>query len=171
MIRSIAAAALLISVAACTPPAQQDETPMPIEGAPQAAEAPADVLAVISAADATFMPTESIEDNTTGARTFKVKGTAANGQITTYNVMHFNEGWRIVQISRDVRWADAPQAVRDAVATSPQAIVPDRVVEVHGQGAAGEGVVMYDLYAAGASDPAVSVRVADGEAAIMPAPH
>ena len=38
--------AVLLASAACSPPTQE-ETPMPIEGGPQAAQAPADVLAAI----------------------------------------------------------------------------------------------------------------------------
>jgi hypothetical protein len=166
MIRRFVLAALLATTAAaCSPPAAQDETPVPIEGVPRAAEAPADVLAAISAEDAAFVPSEAIEDNTTGARTFSVKGTGAAGEIT-YNVMHFNEGWRIVETRRALDWGAAPQNVRDAVATSPDAMVPDRVEEVRQPGVEG---VMYDLFTGDAL--ALTVHEVNGQAAIMPAPH
>lgn len=163
MIRAFSIAALL-GLAACSPPAQTD-APVPAEGTPQAAEAPAEVLAAIAAADDSFIPREAIEDNSIGARTFKVKGTGADGEIT-YNVMHFNEGWRIVETRRAMNWGDAPQAVRDAVATSPQALVPDRVEEVVQPGS---GAVMYDLFSGDAL--ALTVNLQDGQAAIMPPPH
>jgi hypothetical protein len=163
MIRTFAIA-VLFAAAACSPPAQ-DETPVPIEGAPQAAEAPAEVLAAIAAADATFAPRESIQDNTTGAMTYEVKGTGATGEIT-YNVMHFNEGWQVVETRRALAWGDAPQSVRNAVATSAQAIVPDRVEEVRQHGVEG---VMYDLFTGDAL--ALTVHEVNGESAIMPAPH
>jgi hypothetical protein len=163
MIRTFAIAALLAG-AACSPPAQ-DETPVPIEGAPQAAEAPAEVLAAIAAADASFVPSEAIEDNTTGARMFKVKGAGANGEIT-YSVMHANEGWQVIETRRPLNWGDAPEAVRNVVATSPQAIVPDRVEEVVQPSVEGK---MYDLFTGDAL--ALIVHEANGRAAIMPAPH
>lgn len=166
MIRTFAIAVLLATAAACSPPAATtDDTPVPIEGVPRAAEAPADLLAVITAADATFIPSEAIEDNTIGARIFKVKGTGATGEIT-YNVMHANEGWQIVETRRVLNWGDAPEAVRNVVATSPQAIVPDRVEEVNQPSVDG---VMYDLFTG--DTVALTVHAVNGEAAIMPAPH
>ena len=81
--------------------------------------------------------------------------------------MHFNEGWRVVEVRREMAWDQAPKAVRDVVATSPQAIVPDRVEEVFQPGAEG---VTYDLYTG--DNVALTVRdLGDGQAAIMPAPH
>ncbi|MDX2274234.1 MAG: hypothetical protein NW206_02190 [Hyphomonadaceae bacterium] len=164
MIRTFAIAALL-ATAACSPPAQTDETPVPIEGVPRAAEAPADVLAMITAADASFIASEAIEDNTIGATIYRVKGTGAQGEIT-YNVMRQNEGWSVVETRRVLNWGDAPQAVRDVVATSPQAIVPDRVEEVVQPSS---DAVMYDLFAG--ETLALTVNFAGGEAAIVPAPQ
>ena len=166
MIRLAALSAVLLA-AACSPPATTTEAPpVPIEGAPQAAEAPADVLAVIQAAEPGFVASASTEDATTGARTFEVTGTGAGAR--TYHVMHFNEGWRIVSIQRPIVWGDAPQSVRDVVATSPNAVVPERVVEVREPGADG---VMYELWGGAPESLLMTVRDADGEAAIMPAPH
>jgi hypothetical protein len=166
MTRLLAIAALT-AAAACSPPAQApEETPIPIETASPVAEAPAEVLAVIRAEEPGFTPSDVIQDNTTGAQTYEVRGTGDGAR--TYHVMHFNEGWRIVQIRRDLAWGDAPVSVRNAVATSPQAIVPDRVVELREPGADG---VMYELYAGAAQTPALTVREVGGEAAIMPAPH
>ncbi|MGE0596332.1 MAG: hypothetical protein AB7P07_08200 [Hyphomonadaceae bacterium] len=163
MIRLFAAATLLLA-AACSPPAR-DEAPVPIETAAPAA-APDEVLAVIRVEEAAFAPSAAVENTQTGARVFEVTGTGDGAP--TYHVMHFNEGWRIVSVRRELVWGDAPQAVRDAVATSPQAIAPARVVEVREPGADG---VMYELYNDPAGAPLLTVRAVDGEAAIMPAPH
>lgn len=166
--RVFAIAMMLASAAACAPPAQtsaQADAPMPIETAAPA-QAPAEVLAAVQAQDAAFVVTDSVQDNTTGAQTYKLKGTGAQG-VTTYSVMHFNEGWRVVEVRREMAWADAPRAVRDVVANSAQAMVPDRVEEVYQPGAEG---VTYDLYNGAAV--ALTVRdLGDGQAAIMPAPH
>lgn len=159
---------VLAMAAACSPAAPPaDETPVPIETTAPA-EAPPEVLTVIRAEDPDFAVSESIEDATTGARTFEVTGASGNGVLRTYNVMHFNEGWRIVQIRRDIAWADAPASVRNAVATSPSAIVPAKVVEVHEPGADG---VMYELWGDAPEALLLTVRDVDGQAAIMPAPH
>ena len=58
--------------------------------------------------------------------------------------------------------------MRDVVAMSPQAMVPARVTEVVEPSADG---VMYELYADNADAPALTVRLVENEAAIMPAPH
>lgn len=155
---------IALAAAACSPPAAEDQ-PVPIETAAPA-EAPAEVLAVIQAQEPGFTPSASIENNTTGARVFEVTGTGEGAR--TYHVMHANEGWNIVSIRRDLVWGDAPAAVRDAVATSPQAMIPDRVVEVNEPGADG---VMYELWAANADAPALTVRAVGDEAAVMPAVH
>jgi hypothetical protein len=82
--------------------------------------------------------------------------------------MHFNEGWRIVSIRRDIDWGDAPVSVRDVVAASPAAIVPSRTVEVREPGADG---VIYELWSGEPEALAMSVRDVDGAAAIMPPSH
>lgn len=163
MKRVVAAFALALA-AACTPPSS--DTPQSIEGGPRAAEAPAEVLAAIRTEDPAFQPAGSIEDATIGTVVWKVTATGENPR--TYHVINSNEGWRVVQIRRDLAWGDAPDAVRDVVAMSPQAIVPTRVTEVIEPGADG---VMYDLYADNANTPALTVRLVENEAAIMPAPH
>lgn len=158
-------AALFVAMAtACSPPAEQ---PMPIEGGPQAAEAPAEVLSVITAQDAGFVVRDAVEDASTGARMYVVNG-ASGGADVSYRLMHANEGWQIVQSQRDIAWGDAPASVRDVVAALPAAIVPSRTVEVREPGADG---VIYDLYSGEPESLVMTVREADGQAAIMPPPH
>jgi hypothetical protein len=165
MLRLFAALAVL-TAAACSPQ-PGDEGPMPVETASPAAEVPAEVLALIHAEDAAFAPEEAIEDATTGARTYRVTGASGEAE-TTYQLMHFNEGWRIVSIRRDIDWSDAPASVRRAVAASPAAVTPTRVVRVREPGADG---VIYELWSGEPEMLAMSVREAGGQAAIMPAPH
>lgn len=69
--------------------------------------------------------------------------------------------------ARDIIWGDAPQAVRDLIATSPNTFLPDRVIE---HAAAPDGSVMYELWSSSASEP-IDVSYADGQAAIMPPRH
>lgn len=165
MKRFVVALALAL-VAACSPPSS--DAPQPVEGGPQAVAAPPEVLAAIRRQDAAFVPSASVQDSSTGAVTYKVTGTGAGAP--TYSVMNFNEGWSVVQIRRELVWGEAPQAVRDVVATSPQAIVPARVTEVRDMG--DEGVLTYELYAdASAATPTLIVRKAGDEAAIMPPVH
>ena len=69
--------------------------------------------------------------------------------------------------ARDIAWGDAPQAVRDLIATTPNTFLPDRVIE---QAPGADGSVIYELWSASASEP-IDVSYANGQAAIMPPRH
>ncbi|MBK6704205.1 MAG: hypothetical protein IPG56_10925 [Caulobacteraceae bacterium] len=69
--------------------------------------------------------------------------------------------------ARDIVWGDAPQAVRDLVATTPNTFLPDRVIQ---QAPGADGSVIYELWSASASEP-IDVSYANGQAAIMPPRH
>ncbi|MEZ5959648.1 MAG: hypothetical protein R3C30_04375 [Hyphomonadaceae bacterium] len=69
--------------------------------------------------------------------------------------------------ARDIAWGDAPQAVRDLIATTPNTFLPDRVIE---QAPGVDGSVIYELWAVSASEP-IDVSYANGQAAIMPPRH
>lgn len=68
---------------------------------------------------------------------------------------------------REIAWGDAPQAVRDLIATTPNTFLPDRVIE---QAPGADGSVIYELWSASASEP-IDVSYANGQAAIMPPRH
>jgi hypothetical protein len=156
------AAALALALAACTPPASDD--PMPTEPNAEgeaATTAPPEALASIEPHLPGFAVTSAASDNSTGAHGYRVTGTSG-GQTYDVQLMLMTEGWRPVVIRRDVAWADAPQAVR----TAAGAVTPQRVVEVREPGADG---VVYELHTGGAEP--VSVRFAEGQAALMPPAH
>jgi len=69
--------------------------------------------------------------------------------------------------AREIVWGDAPQAVRDLVATTPNTFLPDRVIE---QAPGADGSVIYELWSASVSEP-IDVSYANGQAAIMPPRH
>jgi hypothetical protein len=69
--------------------------------------------------------------------------------------------------ARDIVWGDAPQAVRDLIATAPNTFLPDRVIE---QAPGADGSVIYELWSASVSEP-INVSYANGQAAIMPSRH
>ena len=158
-------AALALALAACSP-APSNNTATPVEGGPRQAQAPAEAIAAVNAAVPGFTATNAIADDSTGAQGLRVEG-RANGQTYNVQLLHMNEGWTVVSIRRDIDWADAPQAVRDAAARDAAAIQPTRVVENREPGADG---IIYELYA-GADSPIMEVRFADGQAAVMPPAH
>lgn len=69
--------------------------------------------------------------------------------------------------AREIAWGDAPPAVRDLIATTPNTFLPDRVIE---QVPGADGSVIYELWSASASEP-IDVSYANGQAAIMPPRH
>lgn len=69
--------------------------------------------------------------------------------------------------AREIAWGDAPQAVRDLIATTPNTFLPDRVIE---QAPGADGSVIYELWSTSASEP-IDVSYANGQAAIMPPRH
>jgi hypothetical protein len=156
-------AVVTLALAACSPPPSE---PMPTEPNAEgeaATNAPPEAIAAIAAAAPGFTVTSAQSDNSTGAQGYRVAGTA-NGQDVDVQVMLMNEGWTVVAIRRDIAWADAPAPVR-AANTGAE---PARVVENRQPGADG---IIYELYAAGATAPTTEIRLVNGQAAVMPAPH
>jgi hypothetical protein len=147
-------------VAACSPPAANTETP--------ATTAPVVDPAVAEAVTAAMPGVTITAGAADGEGEYEVTGTL-NGQEYEFDLMGPGGGWRVVEIQRDIVWADAPAPVRDVVATAPNAILPARVIESRQPV---DGSVVYELFAEGAPDtPTMEVRLMDGEAAIMPPAH
>jgi len=156
--RNVPVVAIAILLAACTPPAQNAEgpdSPVPPDIA-RAVEASMPGLTIVSgAAD--------------GDGEFEVTG-RLDGQEYELDLLGPEGGWRVVEVQRDIAWGDAPQAVRDLIATTPGAFLPERVIE---SGQPADGSVVYLLFAPGqvSGEPQLSVRYFDNEAAIMPPAH
>ncbi len=165
MKRTLIVCALL--AAACTPPAQTDTSTTATTAA--APEVPAEAMALIQAAMPGFTPTSAAFENG-GDGEYEVAGTDAQGAAYEFDMMHSSAGWSIIEIERDVEWASVPQSVRDAAAAAPNAFTPVRVIE--GRQPVDNSII-YDLFAEGAQPghPTMSVRLLDGEAAVMPPPH
>jgi hypothetical protein len=154
--------ALAIALAACTPPPAEkaEEAPQTDSGSP--------VDPAIAAVVETAMPGVTITAGAAdGAGEYEVTG-VMDGQEYEFDLMGPDGGWRVVEIQRDIAWGDAPAAVRDLVATAPNAFLPERVIESRQPA---DGSVIYELFAAAADAPTLEVRFMDGQAAIMPPAH
>ena len=57
--------------------------------------------------------------------------------------------WRVVETQRDIDFASAPQAVRDAARAHDAALEPTRVIESRQE----DGLVIYELFAPAGGDP------------------
>lgn len=150
-----------LTLAACSPPAEQaPEAP--------AAAAPAIDPAIADVVSAAMPGVTIVSGEADGAGEFEVAGTL-NGQDYEFDLMGPDGGWRVTEIQRDIAWADAPEAVRTAAATAPNAFEPVRVIE---STQPVDGSIVYELFVAGVTDaPAMEVRLLDGEAAVMPPAH
>lgn len=158
--------AALLGLAACT----QAPAPAPVD-APDAIEAvdaasvPPEVLAAAQAALPGFTMTEAERKEREGRVYFDVEGVRADGGEAEIDVLQTPEGWRAVEIQRDIPWADAPAAVRSAAAGAQGAFTPVRVIESL---QVEDGAMIYELFAEGRPEaPAMEVRVADGQTNVM----
>lgn len=164
--RTLLLAATALTLVACT----EAPAPAPVE-APDAIEAvdaagvPPEVLAAAQAALPGFVVSEAERKERDGRVYFDVEGARADGSEAEIDVLQTPEGWRAVEIQRDIPWADAPAPVRTAAAGAQGAFTPVRVIE---SVQVDDGAVIYELFAEGRPEaPAMEVRVADGQARVM----
>lgn len=166
--RSILTATVL-ALAACTQPAQvaPPDSATPVA----AAEVPADAAAAALAALPGFTITDAERKERDGRVYYDVGGTRSDGAPVELDLLQTEQGWRVVEIQRDVAWAEAPGNVRAAAQAAPNAFTPVRVIE---STQAESGAVIYELFAEGRPEaPSMEVRLVNGSAEIMTAanPH
>ena len=151
-----------LALSACTPPAQTtSET-----SAEQTL--PAEALALIQAQLPGFTVSGVETDPSDGE--VEVGGRAADGGEYEIDMRNNNGAWSLIEIQRDIDWADAPEVVRTAAAAAPNAFTPVRVIESRQPV---DGSIVYELFDANAQPgrPTMEVRFLDGQAAVMPPAH
>ena len=95
---------------------------------------------------------------------FDVEGVRADGSEIELDLLGENGAFKVVEIQRDIAWAQAPQSARAAAATASASFQPVRVIESRQT----DGSVIYELFADGApAKPALEVRVANGQAEVL----
>jgi hypothetical protein len=153
------------TLAACTPAGQTSEAEAPKAPVTDitptaAADIPEAVRAVVLAARPGMVISEAELKEREGRRYYDVEG-ALNGAEIELDLLETPQGWKVVEIQRDIAWADAPADVK--------AMLPDyRPVRVIESTQAEDGAVIYELFAEGQpATPAVEVMVKDGKAAIL----
>lgn len=157
---------VLLALAACAPdaPPAKVEAPDSVEIV-AAANVPEGVAAATTAALPGFRIVAAERKEREGRVYYDVEGVRADGAEAELDMLQTAEGWRVVEIQRDVAWADAPSAVRDLVATSSGGFLPVRVIESM---QTEDGAVIYELFAEERPEaPSMEVRVVNGRAAIM----
>lgn len=160
-----------VLAAGCTSNEEQTDTAAPPQSETQtgvaavsAAELPSEVVAAATAA-IPGLKIESAERKERNGRVYyDVEGTRPDGSEVELDLLNDVGEYKVVEIQRDIAWADAPAAARTAAAASPKAFEPVRVIE----STQTDGSVVYELFAEGApSRPALEVRMTDGKAEVL----
>jgi hypothetical protein len=167
------------ALAACSPAenATPDAAPADIIAAPEQASAPAveiteltvaetraDVTALAEGARPGFVIAEVQQKVRDGRTYYDVEGQLPDGSEIEFDILMTEAGPEIVEIQRDLDWAEVPEVVRAAADASRAGLAPARVIE----SVQTDGSVIYELFAPGEpADPAMEVSFADGVAAVL----
>ena len=94
---------------------------------------------------------------------YDVEGTRPDGSPVELDLIEEAGAWRVVEMQRDIAWADAPAPVRAAAGAAADAFTPARVIESTQE----DGTIVYELFAPGKADePAAEVNWKDGKAVL-----
>lgn len=128
------------------------------------AELPAGLRSVIEATVPGMAVAEAERKEREGRVYYDVEGKRPDGSDVELDVLQEGEAFRVVEIQRDIGWADAPEAARAAAAAAPGAFAPVRVIE----STQPDGSVIYELFAADKpGEPAMEVQLKDGKAEVL----
>lgn len=162
--RTILLSLAALGLVACAQEPAKVEAPDALE-AVTAADVPADVAAAAQAALPGFVIAEAERKERDGRVYYDLEGARADGSAAEIDMLQTPEGWRAVEIQRDIAWAEAPEPVRTAAAAASGAFTPVRVIE---STQTEDGAVIYELFAEGRPEaPSMEVRVANGAVAVM----
>ena len=92
---------------------------------------------------------------------YDVEGTRADGSPVELDLIEEAGKYRVVEMQRDIAWADAPAPVKAVAGAAADAFTPARVIESTQE----DGTIVYELFAPGKADePAAEVNWRDGKA-------
>lgn len=157
----------VIAITACTPAEPEPaapEAPATAITPTAAADLPDAVRAAVLAARPAMVIAEAELKERDGRRYYDVEGTVDGADIEL-DLLETPQGWRVVEIQRDLAWSAIPADVRAAAETTRAGFVPVRVIE---SVQAEDGAVIYELFADGQpATPALEVRLANGRAEVL----
>jgi hypothetical protein len=95
---------------------------------------------------------------------YDIEGQRPDGSEVELDVLQDGQDFKLVEIQRDIAWADAPAAARAVADAQKGAFAPERVIE----STQTDGSVIYELFAPGRkAEPSMEVRIADGKAEVL----
>ncbi len=94
---------------------------------------------------------------------YDVEGARPDGSPVELDLIEEAGTYRVVEMQRDIAWADAPAPVRAVAGAATDAFTPARVIE----STQNDGTIVYELFAPGKADePAAEVNWKDGKAVL-----
>ena len=95
---------------------------------------------------------------------FDVEGELPDGSEIELDILETETGPKVVEVQRDLDWADVPALARDAAIAAKTDMAPVRVIESRQT----DDSIIYELFAEGQpADPAMEVHVMDGVAEVL----
>ena len=95
---------------------------------------------------------------------YDIEGQRPDGSEVELDVLQDGQDYKVVEIQRDIDWADAPAAARAVAEAQKGTFAPERVIE----STQTDGSVIYELFAPNRKDePAMEVRMANGKAEVL----
>ncbi|AQA00898.1 hypothetical protein BWQ93_14280 [Sphingopyxis sp. QXT-31] len=97
---------------------------------------------------------------------YNVEGIRGDGSAVELDLIEEKGAYRVVEMQRDIAWADAPAPVQAAAKAAPDAFEPARVIESVQE----DGTTIYELFTPGRpAEPAAEIDWKGGEAALRQA--
>lgn len=125
---------------------------------------PASVIAAVETERPGFEIEEVLKKVRDGRTYYDVEGETAEGAEIEFDVLMHGDLAEIVEIQRDLDWADIPEDVRAIALDASGGAEPVRVIE----STQTDGAVIYELFADGQpADPAWEVRVHAGKVELL----
>jgi len=119
------------------------------------ADVPEAVLAAAQATRPTMVFTVAEVETRLGLTYYDVGGELPSGAEIELDIMLDGDGWQVVEIQRDMSFAETPQSVRDIMAAEHGSFVPTRVVESDQD----TGVIIYELFGPDANGDEIKIEV------------
>lgn len=125
---------------------------------------PANVQALASLTIPGITITEAERKERDGRVYFDVEGKRPDGSDVELDILEQDGKLTVVEIQRDMKWADVPAVAVAAARAAPGAFEPSRVIE----SVQTDGSIIYELFAPGTKhEPTMEVRVKDGKAEVL----
>lgn len=167
----------MLALAACSPEAGTTSGDGPdLASGPEAditqvgeADVPAGVREVALATIPGMTVNEAERKEREGMVFWDVEGTRPDGSEVELDMLEEGDGYRVVEIQRDLAWAAVPASVRAAAEAQSGMFVPVRVIESTQAGSPeAEGTVIFELFRDGEpKEPAAEIMLKDGKAEFL----